>query len=162
MRKRKASGYTLIELMMYMGISAVLVVGVVGFMIRTTQERTLLVSQNAVQQNSRVVMEKMTTSIRNAYQVDVNAAGTEITIYAKNYANPSEPIITIYQNQGQELSYSVGNPTAAGPFFTILDGGIHVAQFHADTVASSVVLQATFEKNGKQASFSSTIAYRQK
>lgn len=155
-------GITLVELLIYMGLSTLLVIGMVGFLIQTTHERTKLAAQQSVQQNARVVMGKMTTTIRNAYVIEVNEEGNEITAYSQNYEDLHSPIKTIYRAQGSDLAFERGEVMAAAASQTLLDSGVTLVSLHAEKIASSVRMTATFEKDGRRVTLSSTVAYRQK
>lgn len=71
--KARAS-FTLIEMILYIGMSAIIIVALLRVMITITTTREKAQTVSSVQQELRFVMDRITASARNA--VDINIAGS--------------------------------------------------------------------------------------
>ncbi|TSC72654.1 MAG: Uncharacterized protein G01um101438_371 [Parcubacteria group bacterium Gr01-1014_38] len=67
---RRASGFTLLELLVYIGIVAVVITAVTALTIDLLRGRAKATSLEVVNQNARLVLERMTTAIREANLVN--------------------------------------------------------------------------------------------
>jgi len=160
---KNQQGVTLMELLIYLAMSTVVVVGLSAVMTSTMQARVVSNSTKDAQQNARRVLENMTYSLRNAYQLDVAADGKSINIYSQNIDNPSEPYITTYKYDDSELLYAqaINELPAEDTFISLVDEGITVEDVFFNKIASSISVEFTTIKNNRKATINSTIAYRQ-
>jgi len=67
---RRASGFTLLELLVYIGIVVVVITAVTALTIDLLRGRAKATSLEVVNQNARLVLERMTTAIREANLVN--------------------------------------------------------------------------------------------
>ncbi len=156
-------GVTLMELLVYLGISTIVVVGLSALMTNTMHARVVSNNSKDAQQNARRVLENMTYSLRNAYQLDVAADGQSMNIYSQNIDNPSEPLVTTYQYVDSQLFYAqaVNELPPADTFISLVDEGVLVKDVNFHKISSSINVEFTIIKNSRQAEINSTIAYRQ-
>lgn len=163
-RINNKNGVTLMELMIYLGISSIIALAMTSFLTNVTKQRVEISNQQIAQYNARQVLEKLTYSLRNAYEVEVNPDGTAVNIFSNNYDNPlQQPIISTYIYKNQKLYYgqSVINPPAEDTLLPITDEGLSVDNINFSQVSSSLKLQLVISKSGRQSGLDSTIAFRQ-
>jgi Tfp pilus assembly protein PilV len=152
--KKNQKGVTLMELLVYLGISALVILAMGTFMVNVTKARVLSNNQRLAQQNARLILEKMTYSLRNAYDVNVlSPAKVEIKSY--DYNDPNNPVskTAVIERQADNLLYLDG--------WSLTEEGVSVTNVNFEKVSSSLQVSLTTEKNSQQASLSSTISFRQ-
>lgn len=72
-------GFTLIEFLLYIGMTATVIAVLGSFSFQTIWGKARLTSMDEVSQNVRFVLEKMSLAIRNAQAINSPAAGTFAT-----------------------------------------------------------------------------------
>lgn len=95
MHMRARSGFTLLEMIIYIGITAVVVVSLMNIMITVfeTRERTENVSE--VQQSARLVMDRITNTLTYATDVEISSDGDLIT----TKAGEQSPVVFSVRNR---------------------------------------------------------------
>lgn len=161
---KNQSGVTLIELLVYLGLSSLIVLAMAGFLTRLATQRTTLADKALVEQSARTVLSRMTYAVRNAYDVVVYNDGTAVDIYSKNYSDPARPIVTTFLSDNGQLLYgqAENNPPGTSELLPVTDSQVSVAQLGFQRVSAAVVVDVTFVKNGRAIPLHSTIAFRQK
>lgn len=158
-RQKGGAGYTLIELLVYLGLSSLVMLLMTGFLVRVMGNKAIAATQTLLQENERTIFESMTTAIRNSYAVDVTD-GTRVVVKS-HPAGSTDTLYTIFQpDANHRFSMGQGASEADVVMSPITDDGISVLfSATADTASLDVTLAA---KKGTQSNaFTSTIAYRQ-
>ena len=161
--KRQPKGVTLMELMIYLGISTIVVLALTSYLVQATKARVEMNNQQFVQHNTRQALEKMTYALRNAYDVAVYQEGSAVDIYSYNFDDPAKPIIYTFKYKDQDLFYgqSVEVPPAEESLQQLTDDGVSVESVSFKKISSSLQVQLVMKKNERQATLNSTIAFRQ-
>ncbi|MFA5051733.1 MAG: prepilin-type N-terminal cleavage/methylation domain-containing protein [Patescibacteria group bacterium] len=161
---KSQAGATLIELLVYLGISSFVVLGSLLFLVQMTTARLATNDQKTAQQSARLAVEKMTYSLRNAYDVVVNADGTRVTIYSNDTAHPGQPVITVYGLRDGRLMYgqSLVVPPDDAELQPILNDNVEIADLQFKKISASLQVSLSTIKSNRQSSVESTIAFRQK
>jgi len=156
-------GLSLMELLVYLGISTIVVIGLSTVMTNTMSARVVSNNAKDAQQNARRVLENMTYSLRNAYQLDVSADGLSMNIYSQNIDNPSEPLVATYKYIDSQLLYAqaINELPSDDTFVSLVDDGILVEDVNFRKISSSINVKFTIIKSSREAKINSTIAYRQ-
>jgi Tfp pilus assembly protein PilE len=157
-------GTTLMELMIYLVISSLIIIAMTSYLVQATRARVALNDQHLVQNDSRVVLEKMTYSLRNAYDVSVSSDNQSVTVFSHNFDDPMRPIITTYIYQSGQLMYgqAIGVPPAEPSMTPLVSSQVVVQNVHFAKVSSSLQVTLALAKNNKTSEVVSTIAFRQK
>lgn len=85
---KKQKGFTLIEVLIYIAVSAVMIVVVVGFARELLKVRNKITIVSKVEQNARYAMSRMVKEIREAQDVEVLDQNTIILQAADVNRNP--------------------------------------------------------------------------
>lgn len=162
-RSRLPRGVTLMELLVYLGISSFIVVALTSYLMNATRQRVLAMDQTIAQENARAVFAKMTYALRNSYAVAVSETPERVEITAENPGHPGQPIITVFQYnpliQSVEYGQAIGTPPIA--FQPLTDPAVTVRDLDFEGVSSAVIVRGTFLRGTREAHVESTIAYRQ-
>ncbi|MFA6391143.1 MAG: hypothetical protein WCW66_00125 [Patescibacteria group bacterium] len=163
--KLNQNGTTLMELMVYLGISSVVTLMLTMFLVNSTEQRVMTNDQQMAQHNARQVIEKMTYSLRNAYSVDVQASGTKAVIYSYYYTNPGIPdnVITVYELNGGKMYYGQDINTIPDPsgMKLLTDEDVNVSLVSFKKVSSSLRINLNVEKGEGKSDINSTVSFRQ-
>lgn len=156
-------GITMLELMVYLGITVIIVSGLTTFLVQVTKQRINLHNQQLAQHNNRQVIEKMTHVLRNAYDVEIYQNGTALDVYSHNYTDHNSPIITTITYQEKRLFYGVstGTRSVGELLLPLTDFGIVVEQVSFEQISSALQIALTMAKSESTASINSTISFRQ-
>ena len=135
-----------------------------NFLVQTTGFRVGLNNQHLAQHETRVVMEKMTYSLRNAYDVQVAPDGKKVAIYSHNFDDPSQSIVTVYRAASQQLQYgqAIGSEPPEAALLPVVNDDILVQNINFTKISSSLQVDLTLMKKDKTSNINSTIAFRQK
>lgn len=152
------------ELLVYLGISSFVVLGSLMFLTQMTTARLATDNQKLAQQGARLAVEKMTYSLRNAYDVVVSADGTRATIYANDTEHPGQAVVTVYTMEANRLVYgqSMVVPPDDAALQPVLNDDVTVTSLQFQKVSASLQISLSTEKNNGTSSVNSTIAFRQK
>jgi type II secretory pathway component PulJ len=163
--KLNQNGTTLMELMVYLGISSIVTLMLTMFLVNSTEQRVLTNDQQIAQYNARQVIEKMTYSLRNAYDVNIEAGGTKAVVYSYFYTNPGVPdnVITVYELNGGKIYYGQDINTIPGPsgMKLLTDENVNVSLVSFKKVSSSLRINLIVEKGVGESDINSTISFRQ-
>jgi Tfp pilus assembly protein PilE len=158
-------GTTLMELMVYLGISSVVTLSLTMFLARSTEQRVMTNDQQTAQHNARQVIEKMTYSLRNAYSVDIQSGGTKAIIYSYYYDNLGVPqdVITVYELNGGKIYYGQDINLIPSPsnMKQLTDEGVNVTQASFKKISSSLQIILDVKKGTGESDVRSTISFRQ-
>ena len=127
-RKKNTHGFTLMELLVYIGISTIIVVVMMNFITDVTLNATKVKMAKEVQQNARLILERVTQEIKTARQV----------------TPPSSPYTRI------DLTNQSGQPVAY-----YLSGGDFIYEYNNGTQTVSLISnkvkvdQLSFTQNNK-------------
>jgi len=101
-------GFTLIELIIYIGLTAIVVVSLLRVMLVVvgTREKTETIS--VVQQELRFAMNRMTTTIHDALDIDVPGS--------------------VFDLNNGVLSLTMGDPAADPTIFSLLSNRLHIQE----------------------------------
>jgi type II secretory pathway pseudopilin PulG len=163
--KNNQHGTTLMELMVYLGISSIVTLSLTMFLVRSTDQRIMTNNQQAAQHNARQVIEKITYSLRNAYNVNIEAGGTRAIIYSYYYVDPTNPdnLITVYELSGGKVYY--GQDINAIPDHSsmklLTDEDVDVTAVSFKKISSSLRVNLNVEKGSGESEINSTISFRQ-
>jgi type II secretory pathway pseudopilin PulG len=110
-RQRQQSGYTLIELLLYVALIGTLLTSVVGFFTLMADARVKNQTINEVNDQGVFVMDSITQSLRNASSITsptIGTSGTSLTI-----AMPTSSINpTVFNLSGTTMQLKEGTNTA--------------------------------------------------
>ncbi|MFA6271732.1 MAG: hypothetical protein WC693_01305 [Patescibacteria group bacterium] len=158
-------GTTLMELMVYLGISSVVTLSLTMFLAQSTEQRVMTNNQQMAQHNARQVIEKMTYSLRNAYDVTIEAGGTRAIIYSYYYVDPANPdnLITVYELDGGKMYYgqNINSIPDHSSMKLLTDEDVDVTVVSFKKISSSLRINVNVEKGTGESSVSSTISFRQ-
>lgn len=105
--KTLQSGFTLLELLLYVSICGILMVGIVSFLIVLQTARVKQTTIGEVEQQGQQVMEYMTQILRNAEAVTTPTPGTNSASITVDVVDSSlDP--TVFAESGGVLQVSVG------------------------------------------------------
>lgn len=158
-------GVTLMELLVYLGMSTIVALGLTAFLTTTTAARVQTSNQHLAQHNGRLVLEKLTHSLRNAYEVVVYNEGNSVDIYSYNFDEPAKPIVTTFSHDAGQSLLLYGQALVSRPstnsLVPLIEPTVIVDQVTFTPVSASLHVQLTLLKDNGQASLDSTIAFRQ-
>ncbi|MFA6099238.1 MAG: prepilin-type N-terminal cleavage/methylation domain-containing protein [Patescibacteria group bacterium] len=156
-------GVTLMELLIYLGISSVVVLTMMTLMANVSKQRLQRIQQNTAQQAARVAVDKMTYSIRNAYRVDISADGKTLDIYSTNFADLTKPIVTTYSELDNQLytGQSLETPPQPENLQPATPPGVILEQLSFREISSAVQVSLRCRNGARNAEISSTISFRQ-
>jgi Tfp pilus assembly protein PilW len=104
-RTRKSSGYTLIELLLYVALSGMLLTSLVYFFGTITEARVKNQTISEVNEQGAALMDQITQTIRNATAITAPATGAESTLLTLTVPTGSlSP--TIFDATGAVLGYN--------------------------------------------------------
>ena len=123
---KQRQGFTLLELIIYIGITSLVMVTLLRIVLVVTGTRDETLVVNTVQKELRLVMEKITTTARDAVEIDVNnslfdvnAGKLELTMSGASLTP------TIFQYSASGITMKIG----AGSAVPITSQHIIVDQF---------------------------------
>lgn len=153
------AGVTLMELLVYLGMATVVVLVMTNFLVGFTRQLLVTRDQERVQQNARVVLEKLTHAGRNATSLTVN--GSCVTLQAAGTA-PTR----VFSYDGATISYGEALPCGDPGLRPLIETGVAVSAVTfepvlADGAPVALAVAATFRKGSREAAFRSTITLRQ-
>jgi len=158
------TGVTLMELLVYMGISSVVILGMMAFLVQTTKTRVSAESQHLAQHSARQALEQMTYSLRNAYDVVVNVDGTRAIIFSDNPDDAIQPIVTVYAiKDGQLVSaQAISVPPDDSSLQPVSGDGVIFTDVQFKKISASLQVTLGTVKNSRSSKIESTIAFRQR
>lgn len=158
-RYKKPRGVTLVELLIYLGISSIVTLAMSAFLVTTVHQRTEVASQNAAQHETRRVLEQLTYGLRNAYSVDVRTGGSAVDVYSDS----TEPQVATYELSGDRLNFGqqATTPPPAETLQPITGTDMKVTEVRFTRVASSLQVHLVIMKGTHQSTINSTISFRQ-
>ncbi|PIS42928.1 MAG: hypothetical protein COT24_00830 [Candidatus Kerfeldbacteria bacterium CG08_land_8_20_14_0_20_40_16] len=163
--RKNEKGITLAELVVYLGISGLVTLILTSFLVQSTKQRIETNNQQLAQHTTRQVLEKMSHSLRNAYDVDVLAGGDGINIYSKIYSISGDPQteITTYRVIDEKIYYdeTLGLLPDFSELKPITDEGIIVNAVQFRKISSSLKIEMQITKGNREATLDSTIFFRQ-
>ncbi|MFH1535058.1 MAG: hypothetical protein ABIF80_03670 [Patescibacteria group bacterium] len=163
--KLNQNGTTLMELMVYLGISSVVTLMLTMFLVNSTEQRVMTNDQQIAQHNARQVIEKMTYSLRNAHDVNIEAGGTRAVIYSDYYDNLGVPqdVITVYELSSGKIYYGQDINLIPSPssMKLLTDEDVNVSLIAFKKVSSSLRINLNVEKGLGESDINSTISFRQ-
>ena len=114
MSLRKQSGYTLLELIFVIGITGMLTLSVMGFVINSSRGYQYLDQQSRAAVDLSNTLNRVSKVIRGTTDV-VDAQPNTLTIYG--YFSPNDAVVKKirYFKSGNKLMVGVIPPTGAGP-----------------------------------------------
>ncbi|MEK7150814.1 MAG: prepilin-type N-terminal cleavage/methylation domain-containing protein [Patescibacteria group bacterium] len=112
---KNAKGFTLVELIIYIGILSVMVVGLVSFALSMTSARTKTYTNQNVQANARMTLDIIMQKIRTAQSVNIGVSvfGIDPGVLSLQMADPlkNPTIINLSANDGRlQITEGVGVP----------------------------------------------------
>ena len=135
-------GYTLIELLLYIAMTAVLLTGLMAFFGMTLSVRVKNESMNEVEQQGQFVLSTLLQSVRNAESITtpaVAASSTSMTLTTADSAtNP-----TVYSISGTSLQIKEGTSAA----INLTNNNVAVTNFmvkNASRTSSSGSVEISF------------------
>ncbi|MBU0612979.1 hypothetical protein KKB10_03090 [Patescibacteria group bacterium] len=153
------------ELMVYLGISSVVTLMLTMFLVNSTEQRVMTNDQQIAQHNARQVIEKMTYSLRNAHDVNIEAGGTRAVIYSDYYDNLGVPqdVITVYELSSGKIYYGQDINLIPSPssMKLLTDEDVNVSLIAFKKVSSSLRINLNVEKGLGESDINSTISFRQ-
>lgn len=163
--KLNKRGTTLMELMVYLGISSVVTLSLTMFLAQSTKQRVMTNDQQLAQYNARQVVEKMTYSLRNAYDVSIEAGGTRAVVYSYYYVDPANPddLITVYELDGGRMYYGqdINSVPGHSSLKQLTDEGVEVTSVSFKKILSSLKVDLSVSKGIGESDVSTTISFRQ-
>ncbi len=160
-QQKGGAGYTLVELLVYLGLSSLVLLLMTGFLARVMGNKAIAATQTQLQENERTVFDAMTVAIRNSYEVTVENSGTKVIVKS----HPEDSGLTTYTvfqvdahqrlSMGQNEDFMLVDPQP------ITDDGIIVKAFSATVISSSLEVTLVIQKGTQTNAFTSTIAFRQ-
>ncbi|MCA9382529.1 prepilin-type N-terminal cleavage/methylation domain-containing protein [Candidatus Dojkabacteria bacterium] len=91
---KKENGYTLTELMIYVGLFAIISGALITFLVTTINVKLSIDTTNNFTQESRIILDTITKEMRESYNYDIQDEGTKIVLY-KDDAQTTESQIYI-------------------------------------------------------------------
>ncbi|MBU1951842.1 hypothetical protein KJ733_02930 [Patescibacteria group bacterium] len=151
--------------MVYLGISSVVTLMLTMFLVNSTEQRVMTNDQQIAQHNARQVIEKMTYSLRNAHDVNIEAGGTRAVIYSDYYDNLGVPqdVITVYELSSGKIYYGQDINLIPSPssMKLLTDEDVNVSLIAFKKVSSSLRINLNVEKGLGESDINSTISFRQ-
>lgn len=96
-------GATLMELIIYLAISGLVIVGAMNWLTNTLSARAATVRETALQENLHTVLDTMTVSIRNAYEVSFASGILTIKTHPAN--DRTQTTLTMYRVVDNRLQF---------------------------------------------------------
>lgn len=121
-KKRYRSGLTLIELIIYLSLMAVIMVVVVDLSIRITSSRGQSAGQEAINQNTSFLMSRLTYSIQKSKIISVTASPDKLTL---QFTSSPEQVFTL--NPAGQVLYHEG---AAGSDIPLTTDNVEVSRIN--------------------------------
>lgn len=75
------AGYTLTELMIYVGLFAIVSGAIITFLVTTINVKLAIDTTNNFTQESRIILDTITKEMRESYNYDIQDDGTKIILY---------------------------------------------------------------------------------
>lgn len=138
---KSGAGYTMIELLIYIGIVTAAILVFTNFMVDITKNSARAQVKQEVQQNARLILSRLTQDIRNAKQI------TGVNPEQIILKNPLDQDITFkWDNINKEITYDDGT----GPI--ILSGTkIRVTQLNFQQNDSTISINLKVEQKNPNA-----------
>ncbi|MFA6511896.1 MAG: hypothetical protein WCV86_02095 [Patescibacteria group bacterium] len=148
-------GITMIEVLLYLGLSGMVLTFFGGMVLNMTRQQTLLADQQHAQEIARNTLSTITYAARNAYHIEIQPG--QVDFYAEPDTNP---VITRmrYENNALLIGNAVGTPPN---LISVIDADATVTNATFQTVSSALQVSLTIQVGTQSQSIHSTIAYRQ-
>ena len=151
----------MIEILVYLGLSAMVLVFFGSMVVNMTRQQTRIAEQQIAQENARNALSAITYAARNAYQIDVSAQ--HVDFWAEPEIPNNNPKVTRVQHMVDSLLIGSAENAPPAPedmaVLTTPDARMTDAQFQS--VSSALVVTLTVEVGNQSQNIHSTIAYRQ-
>ena len=132
---KQSKGFTLMELLIYVGIATVAIVVFTNFMVDVTKNASKAKITQEVQQNARLLLSRMTQEIRTAKEI-IYVTSDQIT-----FKNSSDDTITFYLND-DDVYYDINS---SGPV-SLINDQVRVTQLNFQQNSDSVNIDLTVEQ----------------
>lgn len=150
LRAKKQSGFSLIEVVIAMGISSVVLLAV-GLVLAASQTRwNNTWGKVNLQQDGSYIMQSVTQSLKEATSAVVENNGKKITIYDTN----GNWVRYIFKRNNKQLKYKIQGQSNK----TLIDGYVEDLRFNVED--NKVEIELTLEKDDQEVCLDSTIQMR--
>lgn len=137
---RTPKGFTLIELIIYLGITTVALLVFTSFMVDVTKNATRARTATEVQRNARIALSRITQEIRTAHAVQVNNA-QHITLTSSDSETIQMYLID------EDIAYTVDG----GPMQVLTNDNVRVTDLVFEQDDNSVSIALTLEQKNENA-----------
>lgn len=153
-------GYTLVELIIYLGLSGLVLVVTTNFLMQLLGQRAVAATQTSLQENSRTITSMMTVALRNAYDVSVSADKTSVIILSVPPSGVGT-LYTGYKLQGGTILSGSADAENAIVYEAALPADVQATVFSMEKVSSALDVEMRLAKGTQSTLLDSTIAFRQ-
>ncbi len=158
---KSGAGFTLIELVLYLGLSSIVVLASTSFLTAATKVRVHTKQQQNIQSEIDAVSGRLSYTLRNAYRVELDVPGTRIDVYAKDPSSP-DPIVTSFQVKDGALYTGKNSVTPAADLYMLTNAATSVTSLSPfEVVSSSLKVMLSFTQGPVTVPFESVYAFRQ-
>lgn len=133
-------GFTLIELIIYLGITTAALLVFTSFMVDVTKNATRAQTATEIQRNARIALSRITQEIRTAHAVHVNSAH-HITLTSSN-----DETIQMYL-VNEDIAYTIDG----GPIQILTNDNVRVTDLIFEQDDNSVSIALTLEQKNENA-----------
>lgn len=130
------AGFTIIELLIYLSLTAVIITIFTAFMADALKSQKRTINSQAVQQESRFIISRVTQEIKTAREI------TSVEPQRLTLRNPANQIIQFYLNSGDGLIY-FDNGAEISP---LSSADIKINQFNFSQEGDIIYINLTAEK----------------
>lgn len=156
-------GFTMIELVLYLGLSSFVVMIALSFLTTATKARVETKQKQELQSTVNAVSGSLSYALRNAYQVTVSPSGTRVDVYSHDPAAPLHPVVTTFFIQDGALMTGKAVDNPATVFYRLSDATVTITSPSVpfELISSSVKASLTFSEKDTSVPFDSVFAFRQ-
>lgn len=160
-RKNKAgAGFTMIELLVYLALTGMVVLTATSFLVKMLGTKAIAASATNLQENARTVMETVTVSLRNAYEV--TPSGTGLIIASHPSDSPSTKVYTRYDRVGDRVVVGTASSIDGITTQPLTNQDITAQVFQLTPISNAVDVMIVLKQGNQSTLLQSTIAYRQR
>jgi len=162
---REQGGTTIVELLVYLGVSTLVVMVMMSFTVGISQRRAMVNDQLLAQENGRLVAERMAYVLRNSYRQEVRVVGStkQLIVTGLDPAQPTRDLITVFEFSDGTIKYAQASGAAppSALFAPMIDRAVVVDAADVENVSAATVLRLTLRKGNQRVQLESTVGWRQ-
>ncbi len=159
---KSGAGFTLVELVLYLGLSSIVILASSSFLTTATTVRVHTKQQQMVQSDVDAVSGKLSYTLRNAYRVDLVESGNRIDVYAHD-PDTTDTVVTSFRIHDGALTTGKNTTSPPADLYALTSVATTVAPGPVlfEVVSSSLKVSLICTQGSVTIPFESVYAFRQ-